>query len=63
MGVLYITNKGTYMHIVEQYYVHTYIYRETKIGTHINDKGTARSNKIFGAVVRHELIKMARQLI
>jgi len=43
MEILHITKKGRAMDTIERYH----IYKETKIGTQINDKNTVKPNRIY----------------
>jgi hypothetical protein len=45
--VLYTTNKGRLLDTMERFY----IYKETRINNHINDKNTAKPNIIFETII------------
>jgi hypothetical protein len=47
--LLLFANKGRMPDILEKFYT----YRETQLGTQINDKLTVQANSIFEAIVRN----------
>jgi hypothetical protein len=49
MDIIHIANKGRTLDTLEKFY----IYRETQLGTQINDKLTVQANSIFEAVVQN----------
>jgi len=49
MDVVHIASKGRILDTLERFY----IYKETKLGTQINDKLTVQSNPIFEALLPH----------
>jgi hypothetical protein len=55
MGILYNTNKGNRMNIVDECYVH----RETINIPKLKRKGRVAADIVFDLVVQHETIQMA----
>ena len=49
LEILHTTHKGRNMNTIEQFYIHI----ETMKGTQINDKSTAKPNKIFDIIVKN----------
>jgi len=49
MDVVHIASKGRMLDTLERFY----IYRETQLGTHINEKLTVQSNPIFEALIQN----------
>jgi len=49
MDIIHIANKGRMLDTVDKFY----IYRETQLGTQINDKLTVQSNPIFEALIQN----------
>jgi len=49
MDVVHIASKCRMLDTLERFY----IYRETQLGTHINDKLTVQSNPIFEALIQN----------
>ena len=47
MDKMHITNKGNMLNSMEN----VYIYKEARIGNHINDKYTVKPNKIFDTLI------------
>jgi len=50
MDIVHIASKGRMLDTLERFY----IYRETKLGTQINDKLTVQSNPIFEALFQND---------
>jgi len=50
MDVVQIASKGRMLDTLERFF----IYRETKLGTQINDKLTVQSNPIFEALLQND---------
>jgi len=50
MDTLFFTNKGRLMDAVESFY----IFRETKLNSHLNDKFIVKHNIIFETIVRED---------
>jgi hypothetical protein len=50
MDVLHIASKGRMLDTLELFH----IYKETKLGTQINDKLTVQSNPIFEALIQND---------
>jgi hypothetical protein len=49
MDIIHIENKGRMLDTLEKFY----IYKETQLGTQINDKLTVQANPIFEALVQN----------
>ena len=49
MDVVHTASKGRMLGTLERFY----IYKETKLGTQINDKLTVQSNPIFEALIQN----------
>jgi hypothetical protein len=50
MDILYIAGKGRMLDTLERFH----IYKETKLGTQINDKLTVQSNPIFEPLIQND---------
>ena len=49
MDIIHVANKGRLLDTLERFH----IYRETQLGSQINDKLTTQSNPIFEAIIQN----------